>query len=205
LKRHFKRVHGKKYFKCTYSNCNYTSTERRNLLKHSQNVHEGRNPCYWCPLCENKFWSKAELNKHCAIDHESKKSLSSKISDKKQESKVVTLKFPTLSVYEKSKPSCDNQFDLDFNFVQKSDDLNTSSIEKIIDEMQEYQCNSCNASFKKEFHLKEHFAYYHHGKNDKPSYTTLESSDIRDNFNNPELMMNEEPEMTIKEEPELMT
>ena len=195
MKRHFKRVHGKKYFNCTYSNCNYRSTERRNLLKHSQNIHE------------NKFWSKAELNKHCAIDHESKKSLSSKISDTKQESKVVTLKFPTLSVYEKSKPSCDNHLDLDCNFVPKSDDLNKSSIEKIIEEIQEYQCNSCNASFKKEFHLKEHFAYYHLGKNDKSSYTnpSLKASDIRDSFNNSELMMKEEPEMTIKEKTEMIS
>ena len=42
----------------------------------------------------------------------------------------------------------------------------------VIEEMQEYHCNSCNASFKKEFHLKEHFTYYHDGKNDKPSHTT---------------------------------
>ena len=45
-------------------------------------------------------------------------------------------------MYEKSKPSCDNQLDLDYNFVPKSDDLN--SIEKIMEEKKSRLCFSAD-------------------------------------------------------------
>ena len=67
---------------------------------------------------------------------------------------------------------------LQINLKRIDDESNTRA------EIHEYQCNSCNASFKKEFHLKEHFTYYHDGKNDKPSYASpfLKGADDESNI-----------------------
>ena len=57
-----------KPFACSYTGCSYRSTQRQKLDRHKKSFHlKIRNN--WCHLCEKRFFSKSELQRHTLRMH----------------------------------------------------------------------------------------------------------------------------------------
>ena len=69
-----KHICGKKTAQC--SMCNMNFKQRKNLVKHVLDVHEGKifgKPLSSCLICEKKFLSEGKLNWHMTMVHDVKK------------------------------------------------------------------------------------------------------------------------------------
>ena len=65
----------KKPIKCDI--CNYSCSEKKDLKKHVEAVHEGKKP-FKCDLCDASFTQKGGMNRHVATVHMVKNKLEGK-------------------------------------------------------------------------------------------------------------------------------